>query len=58
MKLSDVDPLYMDASYYMVPEDAGRKAYQLLVKTMEESGRAAIAKLAMHQRDAAAHGRP
>ena len=51
VKLSDVDPLYMDASYYMVPEDAGRKAYQLLVKTMEESGRAAIAKLAMHQRE-------
>jgi DNA end-binding protein Ku len=47
----DVDPLYLDASYYMVPEDAGRKAYQLLVKTMEESGRAAIAKLCMHQRE-------
>ena len=48
---ADVDPLYLDASYYMVPEDAGRKAYQLLVTTMEESGRAAIAKLAMHQRE-------
>ena len=51
VNLADVDPLYLDASYYMVPEDAGRKAYQLLVKTMEESGRAAIAKLAMHQRE-------
>jgi DNA end-binding protein Ku len=48
---ADVDPLYLDASYYMVPEDAGRKAYQLLVTTMEESGRGAIAKLAMHQRE-------
>ncbi len=48
---ADVDPLYLDASYYMVPEDPGRKAYQLLVKTMEESGRAAIAKLCMHQRE-------
>ena len=51
VSLADVDPVYLDASYYMVPEDAGRKAYQLLVKTMEESGRAAIAKLAMHQRE-------
>jgi DNA end-binding protein Ku len=51
VNLADVDPLFLDASYYMVPEDAGRKAYQLLVKTMEESGRAAIAKLAMHQRE-------
>jgi DNA end-binding protein Ku len=49
--VADVDPLYLDASYYMLPEDAGRKAYQLLVETMEESGRAAIAKLCMHQRE-------
>jgi DNA end-binding protein Ku len=48
---ADVDPLYLNASYYMVPEDAGRKAYQLLVATMEEAGRAAIAKLSMHQRE-------
>jgi DNA end-binding protein Ku len=48
---ADVDPLYLNASYYMTPEDAGRKAYQLLVTTMEEAGRAAIAKLAMHQRE-------
>lgn len=48
---ADVDPLYLDASYYMIPEEPGRKAYQLLVTTMEESGRAAIAKLAMHQRE-------
>ena len=51
VNLADVDPLYLDASYYMVPEDAGRKAYQLLVKTMEETGRAAIVKLVMHQRE-------
>ena len=48
---ADVDPLYLNASYYMLPEDAGRKAYQLLVATMEEAGRAAIAKLSMHQRE-------
>jgi DNA end-binding protein Ku len=48
---ADVDPLYLNASYYMLPEDAGRKAYQLLVATMEEAGRAAVAKLAMHQRE-------
>ncbi|HLW80266.1 MAG TPA: Ku protein [Terriglobia bacterium] len=48
---ADVDPLYLDASYYMIPEDPGRKAYQLLMATMEETGRAAIAKLAMHQRE-------
>jgi DNA end-binding protein Ku len=51
VSLADVDPLYLNASYYMVPEDPGRKPYQLLVKTMEETNRAAVAKLAMHQRE-------
>jgi DNA end-binding protein Ku len=51
VKLDEMDPLYFDASYYMTPEDAGKKAYQLLMKAMEESGYGAIAKLTMHQRE-------
>src|SRR5437879_11463291 len=46
-----MDPLYFDSSYYVAPEDAGVKAYQLLMKAMEESGYGAIAKLTMHQRE-------
>jgi DNA end-binding protein Ku len=51
VKLDEVDPLYFDASYYVTPEDAGKKAYQLLLDAMESSGYAAIAKLTMHQRE-------
>jgi DNA end-binding protein Ku len=51
VKLDEMDPLYFDASYYVAPEDAGVKAYQLLMKAMEESGYGAIAKLTMHQRE-------
>jgi DNA end-binding protein Ku len=51
VKLSEMDPLYFDSSYYLSPEDAGIKAYQLLMKAMEESGYGAIAKLTMHQRE-------
>src|SRR6266849_6442387 len=51
VKLDEMDPLYFDASYYLTPEDAGVKAYQLLMKAMEESGYGAIAKLTMHQRE-------
>jgi len=51
VKLDEVDPLYYDASYYLTPEDAGKKAYQLLLLAMEESGHGAIAKLTMHQRE-------
>ncbi len=51
VNLKDVDPLYYETSYLAVPEEAGRKAYRLLVETMEGSERAAIAKVAMHQRE-------
>jgi len=51
VKLHEMDPLYFDSSYYISPEDAGVKAYQLLMKAMEESGYGAIAKLTMHQRE-------
>jgi DNA end-binding protein Ku len=51
VKLSEMDPLYFDSSYYVSPEDAGVKAYQLLMKAMEESGYGAVAKLTMHQRE-------
>jgi DNA end-binding protein Ku len=51
VKVDEIDPLYYDASYYVTPEEEGKKAYQLLLASMEESGYAAIAKLTMHQRE-------
>ncbi|HEY2459595.1 MAG TPA: Ku protein [Candidatus Acidoferrum sp.] len=51
VKVDEIDPLYFDASYYVTPEDEGKKAYQLLLEAMEASGYAAIAKVTMHQRE-------
>ncbi len=51
VRLSEIDPLYFDSSYYAIPEEAGQKAYLLLTKAMEEEGYAAIAKLTMRQRE-------
>ena len=51
VKLDEVDPLYFDSSFFAVPEDAGQKAYYLLVETMENAGYAAVAKVSMHQRE-------
>ena len=51
VKLEEIDPLYFDSSYYISPEDAGLKAYQLLMNAMKESGYGAIAKVTMHQRE-------
>jgi len=51
VKLSEVDPIYFETSYFSVPEEAGERAYALLFKTMEEMGYAAIAKVSMHQKE-------
>jgi DNA end-binding protein Ku len=51
VKLSDVDPIYFETSYFCVPEEAGRRAYALLLDTMEQLSIAAIAKLTMHRRE-------
>jgi DNA end-binding protein Ku len=51
VKLSEVDPLYFDASYYVAPEEAGARAYHLLMEAMRKSGYAGIAKVTMHNRE-------
>jgi len=51
VRVDEIDPLYYESSYYVTPEDEGRKAYQLLLDAMEESGYAAVAKITMHQRE-------
>jgi DNA end-binding protein Ku len=51
VKASEVDPVYFESSYYMLPEEAGRRPYALLTKALEESDYYAIAKLTMHNRE-------
>jgi DNA end-binding protein Ku len=58
VKLSEVDPIYFETSYFTVPEEAGARAYSLLLKTMEQMEYAAIAKLTMHQRERTVMIRP
>jgi len=58
VKESEVDPVYFESSYYMVPEEAGRRPYALLTKALEESEYVAIAKLTMHNREYTVFLRP
>jgi DNA end-binding protein Ku len=51
VKLSEVDPIYFETSYFSVPEEAGRRAYTLLLETMKESSLAAISKITIHRRE-------
>jgi DNA end-binding protein Ku len=55
--LSDVDPLYFDRGYYVSPDGAG-KAYALLLKVLNETKRAAVAKMALRTRGHLALLRP
>lgn len=58
VKSSDVDPIYFESSYYMVPEEAGKRPYALLAKALEETEYVAIAKLTMHNREYTVFLRP
>ena len=51
VKLDEVDPIYFETSYFSVPDEAGRRAYALILNTMQQMKIAAIAKVTMHQRD-------
>src|SRR6267378_3237628 len=51
VKHDEIDPIYFETSYYLVPEDAGKKPYALLTRALEESSHVAIAKLSMHNRE-------
>lgn len=58
VKLSDVDPLYFETSYYTAPEEPGRRAYALLLAGMKDMDVAAIATVTMHQREQVVLVRP
>jgi len=58
VKAEEVDPVYFETSYYLTPDEAGRRPYALLVKAMRGSGFLAIAKITMHNREYTAFLRP
>lgn len=49
--LAEVDPVFFETSYYVIPEEAGEKAYALLYRSMQTTGLVAIAQFAMHGRE-------
>ena len=51
VKADQVDPIYLESSYYVAPEEGGEKAYALLFTALKESGYFALAKVAMHNRE-------
>jgi DNA end-binding protein Ku len=51
VKADQVDPIYLESSYYMAPDEGGEKPYALLFQALRESKLFAVAKVAMHNRE-------
>jgi DNA end-binding protein Ku len=51
VETKDVDPVYLESSYYMAPDGGGEKAYALLFEALRKSGYSGVAKIAMHNRE-------
>ncbi len=47
----EIDPIYFDHPYYLVPSKGGEKAYQLLAQVMRETNTAGIAKFVLAERE-------
>jgi DNA end-binding protein Ku len=49
--IKEVDPIYYDRPYYLVPLKGGEKAYRLLVEVMHRTKRAGLAKFVLAERE-------
>src|ERR687884_65385 len=49
--LDEIDPIYYDHPYYLVPDKGAAKAYGLLLSAMQESGRVAIARVVLRSKE-------
>ena len=51
VKAADVDPIYLESSYYLAPDEGGERPYALLFESLRQSGFYGIAKVTMHNRE-------
>jgi DNA end-binding protein Ku len=49
--MAEVDPVYFDHPYTLVPAKGGEKAYRLLVEVMRRTGKAGLAKFVLGERE-------
>jgi DNA end-binding protein Ku len=49
--LEDIDPIFYDHPYYLVPDKGAGKAYALLLEAMRESGKVAIARVVLRSKE-------
>ena len=47
----DIDPMYFDKTYYVVPDESAVKAYRLMLDALEDEGLVGVAKVAIRERE-------
>ena len=50
-RLSEIDPVYFETSYYVAPDRGGEPAYNLFYSALRDAGYVALARIAMHGRE-------
>ena len=56
--LVDIDPVYFRKAYYLLPAEGAEKPYRLLVRALEETGKVAVAKVVIRNKQHLAAVRP
>jgi DNA end-binding protein Ku len=49
--LAEIDPIYYDHPYYLIPDKGAAKAYGLLLHAMEESDKVAVARVVLRSKE-------
>jgi len=58
VQLSEIDPIYYDHPYYLVPGTGGAKPYRLLLEAMEDTGKVGIARVVIRSKEQLVAVRP
>jgi DNA end-binding protein Ku len=56
--LDEIDPIYFRKAYYLLPQEGAEKPYRLLVRALDETGKVAIAKIVIRNKQHLAALRP
>jgi DNA end-binding protein Ku len=51
VKAEEIDPIYFEKPYYILPAKGGEKTYRLLVKALEDAGTVGIAEFMLRNRE-------
>jgi DNA end-binding protein Ku len=51
VNLDEIDPVYFDRAYYVLPQKGAARSYRLLAEAMKRSGRVGVARVVMYEKE-------